>query len=262
MGYFYKTFSLPGKDVLYTAHMIINAMLAGWTIITTVFYTLIFGIPVIFSALFSRTGRLPYRLGKLWAWFLMRTNRVKIQIEGFEKVIRNRSYVFIANHASFLDPPAVALALKNPLRFVGKRSLAKIPLFGSAIRLARMILIDREDSRNAREIINRAVQELKDGISACFFAEGTRSLDGRLQKFKKGGIVLALKAKLPIVPVTIVGSHLLLPRNALRIKAGVLKIIIGDPIDTSGFSEKDRDALLEKVHAIIRGNLERIEMPA
>jgi 1-acyl-sn-glycerol-3-phosphate acyltransferase len=242
--------------------MIIDTMLAGWTVITTVLYTLIFGIPVIVSAFFSRTGRIPYRLGKCWAWLLMRTNRVKIQIEGFEKVIRQRSYVFIANHASFLDPPAVALALQNPLRFVGKRSLGRIPLFGSAIRLARMILIDREDSKNAREIINRAVQDLKDGISACFFAEGTRSPDGRLQRFKKGGIVLALKARLPIVPVTIVGSHLLLPRNALRIKAGVLKVIIGDPIDTSPYSEKDRDVLLEKVHEVIRGNLEHAKQPA
>jgi len=242
--------------------MIIDTMLAGWTIVTTVLYTLLLGIPVIVSSFFSRTGRVPYRLGKCWAWLLMRTNRVKIHIEGFEKVIMHRSYVFISNHASFLDPPAVALALKNPLRFVGKRSLGRIPLFGSAIRLARMILIDRDDAKNARNIINGAVRELKDGISACFFAEGTRSLDGHLQKFKKGGVMLALNARLPIVPVTIIGSHLLLPRNALGIKSGVLRVIIGDPIDTSGYSEKDRDMLLDKVQSVIRGNLERMKVPA
>jgi 1-acyl-sn-glycerol-3-phosphate acyltransferase len=242
--------------------MVIDTMLAGFTLITTAVYTIVFGIFVIISSFFSKTGRIPYRLGKAWAWLIMRTNRVRIQIEGIEKVIKHRSYVFIANHASFLDPPAVALALKNPLRFVGKRSLLKVPLFGIAVKLARMILIDRNDSKNARELINNAVRELRDGISACFFAEGTRSLDGRLQKFKKGGFVLALKAKLPIVPITIVGSHLLLPRNTLRLKSGVMKVIIGDPIDTSGYSEEDRDALLEKVHAIIRSNLERMKRPA
>jgi len=150
------------------------------------------------------------------------------------------------------------VALKNPLRFVAKKSLTKIPVFGIAIRLARMIIIDRDDSKSARDAINRAVQDLKDGISAFFFAEGTRSLDGQLQKFKKGGIILALKAKLPIVPITIVGSYKLLPKNALRIKAGVMKIIIGDPIDTTAYTENDRDDLLEKVRSVIRGNLERM----
>jgi 1-acyl-sn-glycerol-3-phosphate acyltransferase len=237
--------------------MFIHAALAGWTIITTVLYTVVFCIPVIVTALFSRTGRLPYILGKTWAWLLMKTNRVKIQIEGLEKVIKNSSYVFIANHASNLDPPAVAVALKNPLRFVGKKSLAKIPLFGSAIKLARMILIDREDSRAARETVNKAVRELRNGISACFFAEGTRSLDGRLQKFKKGGVMLALKARLPIVPITIIGSHNLLPKKALRIKAGVMRIVIGDPIETSRYTENDRDALIEKVRSVISGNLEK-----
>jgi 1-acyl-sn-glycerol-3-phosphate acyltransferase len=243
-------------------YMVIDTVLAFWTIITTVIYTIVFCIPVIITSFFSRTGRVPYVFGKSWAWLLMKTNRVKIQIEGFEKIIKHSSYVFIANHASNLDPPAVALALKNPLRFVGKKSLAKIPLFGSAIRLARMILIDRGDSDAARELVNRAVQELKDGISAFFFAEGTRSLDGHLQKFKKGGVMLALKARLPIVPITIIGSHNLLPRKALRIKAGVMKIIIGDPIDISGYTEKDRDALVDKVRSIISCNLERIKSPA
>ena len=237
-----------------------NMVMACWTILTTVLYTMVFCVPVIIAAIFNRTGRAPYWLGRIWAWLLMKTNRVKIQIEGMDKVIKNCSYVFIANHVSNLDPPAMLVALKNPLRFVAKKSLTKIPVFGIAIRLARMIIIDRDDSKSARDAINRAVQDLKDGISAFFFAEGTRSLDGQLQKFKKGGIILALKAKLPIVPITIVGSYKLLPKNALRIKAGVMKIIIGDPIDTTVYTENDRDDLLEKVRSVIRGNLERMQL--
>lgn len=233
-------------------------IMSVWTILTTIIYTMILGIPVIITAVFSRTGCIPYRLGLAWAWLIIKTNRVRIQIEGFEKIVRTRSYVFIANHSSNLDPPAIALALHNQLRFVGKKSLAKIPVFGWAIKMARMILIDRSDSCHARETINKAVSELKNGISACFFAEGTRSLDGRLQKFKKGGVMLALKARLPIVPVTVVGSYKLLPKNAMHIKSGVVRIIVGDPIDTSAFSENDRDVLLDAVRSVIMGNLKRM----
>ncbi len=238
--------------------MIIEMAMAAWTILTTTIYTFIIGIPLIFSSFFSRTGRVPYLMGKSWAWLIMKTNRVKIQIEGFEKIMKNHSYVFISNHASNLDPPAVALALKNQLRFVGKKSLGSIPVFGWAVRLAKMILIDRGDSVSARQTLNRAVSDLRDGISACFFAEGTRSLDGTLQKFKKGGVMLALKARLPIVPITVIDTHKLLPKNAMRIKSGVIRIIVGDPIDVSGYSEADRDVLLDKVRAVISGNLQRL----
>jgi len=237
--------------------MIIGTTMALWTILTTTIYTLIIGIPLIFAAFFSKTGKLPYVMGKSWAWLVMKTNRVKIQIEGFEKIIKTRSYVFISNHSSNLDPPIVALALQNQLRFVAKKSLGSIPVFGWAIHLAKMILIDRSNSNTARETLNRAISDLKDGISACFFAEGTRSIDGRLQKFKKGGIMLALKARLPIVPITVIDTHKLLPKNCMRIKSGVVRIIVGDPIDVSDYYEKDRDILLQKVRSVIRGNLKR-----
>lgn len=236
--------------------MTASTVKAAWTIVTTVIYTVILCVPIILVAPFSPQGKATYRLGWTWAWLLMKTNRVRMQVEGLEKIIRSRSYVFIANHASNLDPPAVALALKNQLRFVGKKSLSRVPLFGSAVRLARMILIDRDDSRGARETIERAAGELRDGISAMFFAEGTRSADGRLQAFKKGGIMLALKAGLPIVPVTIVNSHRILPRNAVAIRAGVMRIIIGDPIDTAHYCEGDRDLLNRQVRSIIGRNLE------
>ncbi|MBN2299342.1 MAG: hypothetical protein JXM72_12150, partial [Deltaproteobacteria bacterium] len=96
--------------------MIIETVLALWTILTTTIYTVIIGIPLIFTAFFSKTGKVPYIMGRSWAWLIMKTNRVKIQIEGFEKILKTRSYVFISNHASNLDPPAVALALQNQLR--------------------------------------------------------------------------------------------------------------------------------------------------
>ena len=239
--------------------MISKALKSLWTILTTITYTVVLGIPAMVSALVSRTGRLPFRFARPWAWLIMKTHRVILQVEGREKILKHRSYVFISNHASNLDPLAVARAIPQTLRFVGKRSLARIPVFGWACRLGRIIFIDRTDSEKAVETINKAVQDLRNGISAYFFAEGTRSVDGLLRPFKKGGVMLALKAHLPIVPITIVGGHRLLPKKSLHIKSGVMKVIVGDPIDVRGYSEADKDLLLERVRKVITANLERYE---
>lgn len=234
-----------------------DKLMAAWALTTTAIYTVMLGIPVIVISFFSKTGRIPYKLARLWSWLVVKTNRVNIRIEGREKLQRDSSYIFMSNHASNLDPPVIAYTLEHTLRFVAKKSLTKIPVFGTAIRLARMIVIDRDDAQGAREAINSAVKELSGGISAFFFAEGTRSLDGRLQKFKKGGVMLALKAKLPIVPITIIGSYELLPKNAIRVKPGVVRVIISDPIDTKDYTEDDRDVLLERVRSVISETLEK-----
>ncbi len=157
---------------------------------------------------------------------------------------------------SNLDPLAVARSIPNTLKFVAKKSLARIPVFGWAAKLARMIFIDRADSAAAIETINRYIKDLKNGISAFFFAEGTRSVNGAMKPFKKGGIVFAIKAQLPIVPVTILGSNRLMPKNSVRIRAGIMRIIVGRPIETRGFTLRDRDLLLKKVESVIRATLE------
>lgn len=242
--------------------MIITGTMALWAAATTILYTLVFGPLVLMISLFSQTGRAPYTLGRLWAWLIMKTNGVKVQIRGLEKIKEKCSYVFISNHSSNLDPLAVACKLSNPLRFIGKQSLEKIPLFGWAARRAKVIFIDRSDSPKSIARINQTIQELKDGISAYFFAEGTRNVGGKLQAFKKGGVVLALKAKLPIVPITILDSHKLFPKRALRIKPGVMKVIVDEPIDTSTYSEEDKEKVLEKIRSIISRNLQHSGTPS
>ncbi len=237
--------------------MLTDKFMAAWALTTTALYTVILGILVIVISFFSKTGRIPYKFARMWSWLVVKTNRVKVRIEGRENLRAHCSYIFMSNHASNLDPPVIAYTLEHTLRFVAKKSLTRIPVFGTAIRFARMIVIDRDDAQGAREAINRAVRDLNGGISAFFFAEGTRSLDGRLQKFKKGGVMLAMKTKLPIVPITIIGSYELLPKNAIRIKPGVVRVIISDPIDTKAYTEDDRDVLLERVRSIISANLEK-----
>ena len=230
--------------------------MAAWALATTALYTVILGVPLIAISFLSSTGRTPYRLCRAWAWLVLKTNRVKVRVQGIEKLDGNTSYIFMANHASNLDPPVIALTLEHTLRFIAKKSLARVPLFGLAIRLARMIIIDRDDPASARDAVNLATRDLTGGISAFFFAEGTRSLDGKLQRFKKGGVVLAMNTGLPIVPITIIGSYELMPKNTVWVRPGVVDVIIDDPIDSSVYSENDRDLLLERVRSVISENLE------
>lgn len=228
--------------------------MAFWTLLTTTIYTIILGIPTILVSMISKTGIAPYKIGKAWAWLLAKTNGVKIEIIDMHKLAKDKSYVFISNHLSHLDTVAIIKEIPHSIRFVAKKSLSKIPFFGWAARLARMIFIDRSDKNSAMKTINKAINELKNGISVLFFAEGTRSTNGKLGKFKKGAFFFSVKSKLPIVPITIINSNKLLPRGKLGIKKGIIKIVIGDPIETVNYEEKDMDFIIDKVKNIITKN--------
>ncbi len=236
---------------------IADSLLTFWTLVTTVVHTIAVGVPVMLAALTSRRGVTPYRIGRIWSWLVFKTNLVRLQVIGAQNVLKERSYIFIANHSSFLDPLAASMAVPHTIRFVGKDFLTRIPIFGQAARLARMIFIDSKNTKEAIEKINDVVRELQDGISAFVFAEGTRSFDGRLLPFKKGGVMLAIRSKLPVVPITIIDSHKLMPRKSWHIRPGRMKVIVGEPIDTSQYSEEDRDKLLNRVYSAIQANLQK-----
>ena len=229
-----------------------------WTAATTLVYSIVIIPSLIIAAPFSRTARCLFYFGKTWSWLILKTNGVKLQIEGLEHILREKSYIFISNHTSNLDPPVVALSVGHIVRFVTKSSLRKVPLFGTACRLARMIFIDRTDGTEAITTLNSVTEDLKRGVSACFFAEGTRSSDGKLGRFKKGGVVLAIKAGIPIVPVTIVDSWKLMARKSVGIRSGTLRVIIGKPIEVLGCTMDDRDSLTERVRAVVEENLVRL----
>lgn len=237
--------------------VLIDLIMAFWMAVTTILYTFILGLSVIVLRLFSRSNHASYQAARLWAWLMLKTNGVKVKIEGLEKIQADQSYVFMSNHLSHLDPLPVIQMRPHPLCFVAKKSLEKIPIFGWGAGQIGVIFIDRSDTPQAVVRINQAIKELRGGISAYFFAEGTRGTGGKLQPFKKGGVVMALKARLPIVPITFLDSHKLFPKKALRIRRGTIHLIVDDPIDTSAYEEKDKDGLLEKVRSAIAENLRR-----
>jgi 1-acyl-sn-glycerol-3-phosphate acyltransferase len=140
---------------------------------------------------------------------------------------------------------------------IAKKQLGSIPLFGWAMRAGRFIFIDRQNATSARRTIDVATQRIREGASVLLFPEGTRSRDGQLQPFKKGGFHLAIDAGAPIVPVALRGTRELMPRGALGLKPGQVSVIIGEPISTEGLSGDDRNALLDRVHKEIAALLSR-----
>jgi 1-acyl-sn-glycerol-3-phosphate acyltransferase len=190
-------------------------------------------------------------LARWWSRWVTSFAGVRIEVENRATLAPEQPYVFMANHASSLDIWAVFVAIPRRLRLIAKKQLARIPLFGWAMWAGRFIFIDRSNGVAARRSIDEAGKRIHDGDSVLIFPEGTRTRDGALLPFKKGGFHLAIKAGVPIVPVALCGTRPLMPRGSLLLRAGAIKVIIGPPIPTSDLSEEDRISLPERVRGII-----------
>ena len=191
---------------------------------------------------------------RAWSRSILSVAGVDVRMEGTEHLDADGASIIIANHESWFDVWALAGWLPFDVRFVGKKELTSIPIFGRAWRVCGHIAIDRADRDSAIESMARAGREIKEsGLHLMLFAEGTRSPDGRLQAFKKGPFVLAIEGGVPIVPVSIVGSRPIMPKGSFRIGRGNIVVTIGEPISVTGLVHSDRDRLRETVRdAVVR----------
>jgi 1-acyl-sn-glycerol-3-phosphate acyltransferase len=204
-------------------------------------------------------ARLAYRLSRAWAETNLAIGGVQVRSIRRAPLDPARSYVFMSNHASHFDALAVVAALPEfQLRWVAKRELADIPLFGWALRAAGHIIIDRSNAEQAIATLRAAKAQMDTGISVMIFPEGTREEhDHELLPLKKGGFVLALETGAPIVPIAVRGSRAILSRDDWRIHCGEIEVVVGEPIPVAG---EDRKALAERVRAVFARELE-LEMP-
>ncbi len=178
---------------------------------------------------------------------------VRVRLSGLERIEPKRAYIFASNHQGWFDIFSILAKLPVHFSWLAKEELFHMPVLGPAMRATGYIPIDRTDHRKALESMNRAAMRVRDGTSIVIFPEGTRSPDGVLQEFKKGGFMLAIKSQQPIVPVTISGSHGILPKKGdWVIHPGRISITLGNPIPTEGCSMKDRDWLMAEVRQAIR----------
>lgn len=188
--------------------------------------------------LLSGDGRFLYRVG---IWMLrigMRLAGVRVQPEGLAKLDVQRTYIFMANHASNLDPPILMPLIPRRTSVLVKKELFRIPVFGPAMRIARLVPVDRSSRERAIESLRAAATVLRDGLNMMVFPEGTRSLDGRLLPFKKGPFHLALETGTPIVPVTIVGTYGAQPKGRFAVRPGLVRVVFHEPVDPSQTAEK------------------------
>ncbi len=196
---------------------------------TIILYTLIAGLLLLLVIPLDWQGLFYKVISRTWARLIVRTSRVPLEIEGLERIPATPC-VYMANHQSYFDVISLIGYLPVPVRFVAKRVLTYIPVFGQALWASGHIIIDREKPTQARGRLDRAVERIHTGTSVLVFPEGTRSPDHRLGPFKKGGFVLAIKAGVPIVPISITGTQPMMPKGSFRFTKTRVKIKIGNPI--------------------------------
>ena len=205
----------------------------------------------------DKNNNFGYQIGKFWAWLNLKVTGTRLKVRGMEKIDRKRSYVVMSNHQSHFDVWAIISRLPLSLRWVMKIELRSIPVFGIGCEKLGQIYVDRSNSEKAHESLEAAKTKIKAGASVVFFPEGTRSNDGRLQEFKKGGFHMALGTGTPILPVTVNGGRFALPKGLpFMMKPGKMEIIIHDPIEVEGLALEDMNMLIEKVRGVIEGGLD------
>jgi len=218
-------------------------------------YTLVLGSLASIGVLVTRSGRPVDVLGRLWCKLIVHTCGINVDVEGLDHAQAGQSYIIISNHLSNFDIWCTVAALPLPIRFVAKKELLRVPIFGQALALSDHIVIDRRNPAQAIETINAAAARSEDGICILFYAEGTRSPDGAVHAFKKGGVALALRTGLPIIPLTVRGTRRFLPKGCVVIRpGGHVRLVMSAPIETAGMSLDDRDELNERVRDVILAN--------
>jgi 1-acyl-sn-glycerol-3-phosphate acyltransferase len=202
-----------------------------------------------------------YRIGKLGARMAVWLAGARLEIHGLGQIPSHpRGVVFMANHQSNCDPPALLAVIPRVVVLV-KKEFFRVPVLGRAMAAVGFIPVDRRNREQAREAVEKGVQALKTGKPFLVYPEGTRSPDGRLQHFKKGVFVMAIKAGAAIVPISVSGSNKIMPKGKFVIRPGRVRITFHEPVATEGLAMEDRQAIIERVRQAVLAGLEKDEWP-
>jgi 1-acyl-sn-glycerol-3-phosphate acyltransferase len=212
------------------------------------------GLTILLSPLDSSGNKVHY-LGKLWSRMNLFLSGVRVRVRGLERLRRDRPFILMSNHQSLYDVWAIIGYIPLQLRWVMKKELRKVPIFGYGCARMGHIYVDRGDSEKAKKSLEAAGKRIRSGASVIFFPEGTRSPDGKLLPFKKGGFVVALAAGVPILPMTVNGSREILPKGNAIPMPGVIDITIHEPVAVDGHTYETRDRLMAEVRQVIECGL-------
>lgn len=221
-------------------------------------YTIVLGFASITSSFFDRRGHFAHNCARAWSWLILATTGVDVTVQGLERIVPGKTYVFVANHQSIYDIPCLFWSIPFQLRIIAKESLGNFPMLGPHLKRTGHMLVDRSKPDRAG-IFGWASRLTSNGLSLIVFPEGTRSKDGYMSKFKGGSIMLAMQAGLPIVPISVIGSRHVMKKGELTTRPGHVTLIVHDPIETAAISEPSVEEVrqfADRVRDIVRPPVE------
>lgn len=215
-------------------------------VICVVAWTSLWVTLALLALLFTFDRSIPLSMARrIWAPGLLWLSGAKLNVTGLENIDLSRSHVYVANHESMIDIVAVFAAIPQNIHFVLKKELKKVPFVGWFAQATGMIFVDRKNTNTAIANLKQVARLIADGRSVIAFPEGTRSRGRGIQRFKKGVFVAAIEAKVPVIPVAIIGAEKVLPSDGFNARPGTIHIRFGEPISTRRMSIDDRDRLPE-----------------
>jgi 1-acyl-sn-glycerol-3-phosphate acyltransferase len=227
-------------------------------------YTIVLGAASIVSSLFDRRGYFAHRCARAWSWLILKTTGVRVTVEGIEKLAPGTTYIFVSNHQSIYDTPVVFSSLPYQLRIIAKESLAKFPVLGWHLKRGGHLFVDRRDP-DRTGILRRWRALVSEGLSLIIYAEGTRSRDGHVGRFKAGSFLLAIQAGLPIVPLAVIGTRAVMPKGRLRTEPANVTLVIHAPIQPPALDHPtvhDAKTLADRVHAVVTATVNQRQFAA
>jgi 1-acyl-sn-glycerol-3-phosphate acyltransferase len=213
--------------------------------------TAFFGSISLVCGLWDKSGRQQHAIARAWAQTLVWISMSPVEVVGHEKLRHAATAVYAANHLSYMDTPVLFAYLPFQFRILAKQSLFKLPFVGWYLQHSGQVPIDQSSSRSAIAGLLRGVATLKSGLNLVVFPEGSRTENGHLQPAASGAAFMAIRAGVPLVPLTLVGTYELLPMHVYNLRPRPLKLIVGDPIPTEGLTTRDADALTARMYAEI-----------
>jgi 1-acyl-sn-glycerol-3-phosphate acyltransferase len=229
--------------------MIRTIIMLGFWILTAPFAALI-GFP---AAFLMGDIRVLFFLFTRGAWVGVRMAGVRFETVGLDKFDHSRSYIYMTNHTSNLDPPIQVGLIPRSTSVMVKKELFKVPILGRAMRMGSLVPVDRGNRDAGIEAVREAKAVIEKGMNMLIYVEGKRSFDGKLLPFKKGPFYMAIECGVPVVPITIVGTHYAMPKGRFAIKPGRVQVIFHSPIEPKDFGS--RECLMEKVRDVIESGL-------
>ena len=223
-------------------------------------YTIVLGTISIVSSVFDRSGDFGHRCARAWSNLILKTTGVRVTVDGGGRLDPTRSYVLASNHQSIYDIPILFAALPLQLRIVAKSSLGSFPFLGWHLQRTGHLLVNRKNP--GADIVTKMRRLVSEAHSLIVFPEGTRSVDGRVGRFKKGPFLVAVDAKLPVVPVSVSGSRHVMKKGRLMVRPGHVRVTVHEPIPSEGLTRAEVIAFASGIRETVRQGIDEPSVAA